>query len=327
MGTDWTSRRGRRGRDVSDEAPATGDAVAPANAEGVVRLFKYLPPRRIDVLRTTRVCFSRPSTLNDIFELQPVFEHLGSPAHVKGVLTREQWEVNLDKHTEEAFARRRPEERGGMTLEEAKARMRQLAGSYEDVAGQVHEIVESNKADVGAEVLARLDRTVGVFCLSEIPTNLLMWALYAQRHEGFLLEFDSGHSFFHQRHGRNGEFGTVMSVEYGTRPKTLMVEATMGELFFTKSAEWSYEREWRIVLPLERATESKPTKHGAAPVHLFAFPPDSLVSVVLGCRMSDKAAVLDALRANEALQHVRRRRAVQDPGEYRVYIEDLPDDQ
>src|SRR5439155_13726546 len=109
----------------------------------------------------------------------------------------------------------------------------------------------------------------------------------------------------------NGEFGTVMRMEYGTRPKTLMVEATMGELFFTKSADWSYEQEWRIVLPVDRATETKSTNDGG-PVHLFAFPPASLVGAVLGCRMSDenRAAVLDALRANAALHHVRRPRAV-----------------
>lgn len=294
-----------------------------------MRLFKYLPPRRIAALRTTRVCFSRPSTLNDIFELQPVFEHLGSTAHVKCALTREQWEVQLDRQIEEGFARRRPEERGGMTLEQAKARARALAGSFDNVAGQVHEIVEPKKADVGEKVLAWLDRTVGVFCLAESPTNLLMWALYAQRHEGFLLEFESEHPFFHQRHGKNGEFGTVMRMEYGPRPRTVMVESTMGELFFTKSAEWRYESEWRMVLPLDLATETKSTNDDKPPVHLFAFPPDSLTAVVLGCRMSqeDRAAVVEALRNNEVLRHVRRRRAVQDPGEFRVHLEDLPSEE
>ncbi|SDO59033.1 hypothetical protein SAMN04490208_4280 [Pseudomonas poae] len=35
------------------------------------RLFKYLHPDRVDVLKTGKICFSSPTNLNDPFELKP----------------------------------------------------------------------------------------------------------------------------------------------------------------------------------------------------------------------------------------------------------------
>lgn len=39
-----------------------------------MRLYKYLHPDRIDVLRSGRICFSSPSNLNDPFELKAPFQ-------------------------------------------------------------------------------------------------------------------------------------------------------------------------------------------------------------------------------------------------------------
>lgn len=284
-----------------------------------MRLFKYVPPNRVDVLQTGLICFSRPSVLNDIFEMQPIFEHLGTLEAVKK-FEAEHWERMLDETIEGGHARRTPEERRGLTLEQAKALARERAG---DVSAQVHEVVESGRATVGARALAWLDSTVGVLSLTEAPDSLLMWAHYARRHEGFLIEFNSEHAFFHQRCGENGEFGELMRVKYGNRPKTVMIEATIGDLFFTKSIDWSYELEWRVVLPLERAAEA--AEDGEWPLHLFALDSGCITGVVLGCRMADtdRASVLKTLGTSEALRHVRLQQAVEDKHEYGVHIEDV----
>src|SRR5262249_4259046 len=39
----------------------------------------------------------------------------------------------------------------------------------------------------------------GVVCLTEHPDNLLMWAHYAQNHEGFVLGLDISNPFFSDR--------------------------------------------------------------------------------------------------------------------------------
>src|SRR5207253_1217672 len=45
--------------------------------------------------------------------------------------------------------------------------------------------------------------------------------------------------------------------------------------FLNKSEEWAYEKEWRMILPVDMQ------------IHLISFPPDCLTSVVLGSRMSE----------------------------------------
>lgn len=283
-----------------------------------MRLYKYVPPERVDILKNAMIRFTQPSALNDIFEMQPVIEHLGTVDAVRE-LAAKYWDRTIDETIEEGYYRRTPEERGGLNLDEAKSRARALAG---DVGQQVHEMVESKKVEVGARMLAWLDATVGVLSLTDRPDNLLMWAHYARRHEGFLVEFDSDHGFFHSPCGRNDEFGRLMRVEYGERPSTVMIEATVGELFFTKGRYWSYESEWRMVLPVDRAAKRLPSEAGT--VNLFALNPACISGVVLGCRMNDPdgAAVRRALNANDALRNVRRLKAVPEERDYGVNIVD-----
>jgi hypothetical protein len=248
--------------------------------------------------------------------MQPVIEHLGTVDAVRE-LAAKHWDRTLDETIEEGYDRRTPEERGGLSLIEAKSRARALAG---DVGQQVHEVVEAKKVEVGARMLAWLDGTVGVLSLTDRPDNLLMWAHYARRHEGFLVEFDSEHAFFHSPCGSNKEFGRLMRVEYGERPSTVMINATVGQLFFTKGCHWSYESEWRMVLPVDRVAKTLQSDGGT--VNLYALNPECVTGVVCGCRMndSDAVAVREALNANDALRHARRLRAVPEERAYGISI-------
>ena len=61
-----------------------------------------------------------------------------------------------------------------------------------------------------------LDRQIGVYCLTEKATNVLMWSHYSQNHEGFLIEFDENHVFFQQKKFPDDEMGFLRRVEYVT---------------------------------------------------------------------------------------------------------------
>jgi hypothetical protein len=281
-------------------------------------LFKYVPTERVDVLRTKRICFSRPSALNDIFEMQPVFMRFGTVEAVKA-LVDPQWQKVLDQTIEEGYVRRGLSEHSGITLEQAKAAARSMM-PIGQVVDHVDRAVEATKPEISARLLAELDREVGVLSLSEAPDSLLMWAHYARRHEGFLIEMNPEHQFFHQPTASE-EFGKIMQVEYGARPKPVMIDATVRDLLFTKSTDWSYEREWRMALLLDRAATV--TEHGH---HLVPIDPTCISGVTLGCRMSSDArtVVVTALRSDPSFQHVRLREAIQAEHEYRVDFRDLP---
>ncbi|WP_028450070.1 DUF2971 domain-containing protein [Chitinibacter tainanensis] len=83
-----------------------------------------------------------------------------------------------------------------------------------------------------------------IYCVSTCPTSILMWSHYASNHEGICLEY------------RNiGFFDHALKVEYKLeRPEIYLFGATdelkeVEKTYLTKSEEWKYEEEWRVVLP------------------------------------------------------------------------------
>mgnify|MGYP005999854177 CR=1 FL=1 len=46
-----------------------------------MKLFKYLQPARIDVLKNKSIRFSQPSAFNDPFEFKPVISTVASPEY------------------------------------------------------------------------------------------------------------------------------------------------------------------------------------------------------------------------------------------------------
>ena len=43
-----------------------------------------------------------------------------------------------------------------------------------------------------------LINNIGIFSLSKVPDNILMWSHYADSHKGIVLEFDSNHAYFNK---------------------------------------------------------------------------------------------------------------------------------
>lgn len=156
------------------------------------------------------------------------------------------------------------------------------------------------------------NENVGILSLSEISDNDLMWAHYADRHNGLVLCFDEQHTFFNRRRTENDEFYFVRKVRYSDDPPVSLATIDGDALLITKGRKWSYEREWRMLVPLKDATRSM-TVVGDT-VHLFAFPPDVLRGVILGANatLNTEASVRDLLTDVSELRHVRLTRAILD---------------
>ncbi len=84
----------------------------------------------------------------------------------------------------------------------------------------------------------------GVYCLTESSTNILMWSHYACKHTGFCIEYD-----VEVLKENNLE---LFKVAYSTRtPESdLFIHHPQDiiKIFSTKSTDWMYEQEWRILL-------------------------------------------------------------------------------
>jgi hypothetical protein len=180
------------------------------------------------------------------------------------------------------------------------------------------------------EFRARINTRFGILSLAEPPDCILMWAHYADAHRGIVLEFDSEHPFFDQRESADDAIRFLRKVTYSSdRPSFTMydpsveprvlLEKLVAAFFLTKAANWSYEREWRMIVPV---TQENPD---ARAIHLFALPPDSITGVIFGIRtpQSVKDDLIQIVHDGKWFSSVRFMQAVQHPTEYRLYIEEL----
>ncbi len=143
-----------------------------------------------------------------------------------------------------------------------------------------------------------IDRS-GMLCLTENRGDILMWSHYARSHAGVCLEFEHVVG--------KGPIGAAIPIQYADAfPNFSFVrtfldvhgpEETRDALvnfgkviFLTKSAHWSYEKEWRVI---DFSLDGQP-RFG-----LRGFDAEALKGVILGCRMQaqQKKEVREASRA------------------------------
>lgn len=95
----------------------------------------------------------------------------------------------------------------------------------------------------------RIDKTKGLICFSLSWNNPLMWGHYAEKHTGMCLGFDIPKDM-------------LKSVIYSDKlinmslesPQVYFEEDALDKLMVTKFADWKYEREMRLVVPLRGLT-------------------------------------------------------------------------
>ena len=129
-------------------------------------------------------------------------------------------------------------------------------------------------------ILARLNQSIGILCLSKNGSSLLMWSHYADRYSGAVVKFDETHEFF------SGHFEMKYSEH---RPKIDIASyidvdepVPIAELC-VKANDWEHEAEIRVVRDLVNC-RCVGTVNGF-PIYVMDIPSDCIESVILGERM------------------------------------------
>mgnify|MGYP001172365836 CR=1 FL=1 len=217
-------------------------------------LYKYgcLNQHSEELFVAPRVWFSSPSELNDPFECRPWYKFDGSLDQIADV-------------AQKMLQKQCPDLTSNMAAAEAARLV--LEGRHRDL--QVQKLVR--------QVSARWLSNVGLFCLSSVCDNILMWSHYADQHHGYCVEFSSANDDY--------MFGAAEPVSYS--PEYPVVEFFNASIdkqtqltFLTKHEGWAYEREWRII----------DTKRGAG---FRPYPAKLFKGVIFGLRMpeSDRARI------------------------------------
>ncbi len=275
-------------------------------------LYKYVEPVRIDVLRSGKIRFTPPHSLNDPFELNPYFMGLMDRARLLSELdSKYSTIVNATIRAYPAAVRAEVERQVlAMLVTEGE----QLRHEFEAMSA-----VEAKES--GARILAWVNRKLGMLALSEVPDDILMWSHYADGHKGMVLEFDDSHSWFNGMHPANPLFTRSLKVQYGReRPALVLDKFDQVTIFLAKSDRWKYEREVRVIRPLEEADEVRDGEN----IHLFQIPPACITAVVCGCRADGAvlAEVRELARTDPRWRHLKIRRAWLNEVAYLLHIRD-----
>ena len=119
-------------------------------------------------------------------------------------------------------------------------------------------------------VIEMMRKDVFVFCFSEVWDSLLMWAHYADNYDGYCIEYDITKVRDYIKHNL---YPVLYEKEYIDITENLIICNSNTGLIcnISKSKDWAYEKEWRIV------------EYREQPFYLRK----AIKSVYLGCNCSD----------------------------------------
>jgi hypothetical protein len=226
-----------------------------------MKIFRYVPPDRINLVESEIIAFTPPSNFNDPFDLRPVIKPITSRAYLKQQMKAVDPTLSKALQSLSRKAKR-----------SALNKARKIALADYRINAQAH-------ADrMQPELEAKIKGRWGVLCLSTTKDSLLMWAHYTANHQGFVIEYDiDDHSF--------RALGQVERVMYSAERPLLDVINITSDIYLRKSEEWSYEQEYRIIRPLMMCRSEKHLNHD-----LFVCPLEhsALKAIYLGVRASQE---------------------------------------
>lgn len=255
-------------------------------------IYKYTDRNGVDNILSNRTLrFARPSEMNDPFDV-----------YIEDLLG-----MDLEEVQERAIdalcdvLTRNPQECADLCevpLESAEASARIFRNASDERRAEIRRCLKS--VDIAAlspeykalraeqpalrDAVVNYLRNCAIFCASRTPSNLLMWAHYAEKHRGAVLGFRPDVA-------RDSILTQIVPVAYSDRRPSLLDDSNLfsrptpesaaaanRRLYLTKSSEWSYEQELRLFIPGDVKAGQNATFE-----HFYAT---ELAEVYLGCRMS-----------------------------------------
>ncbi len=159
------------------------------------------------------------------------------------------------------------------------------------------------------ERLLTFIKDFGIYCLTEIPDDILMWSHYSDSHRGICLQFDATKelSIFWETYkiAYQEKYPIVNVMDMGTYDQFF-------DLFATKSTHWEYEQERRAI--------KGPSEGGSK---IYTFDPELLTGVIIGAKISpeDEKIVLEWISQRETPTNIYR--AIINNAFYRIDIKDI----
>lgn len=258
-------------------------------------LYKYLDvDGAIKTLENCTLKFSSPLSLNDPFECL----YGGEPEGYRDLLLKTLYAAKDSECEWNRVCR----ERLGLKYQELVSAARRDLDKPGDFEKKIDEFLEEfgqQQAKCHKQTL----RKFAISSFSELPDSILMWGHYADKHKGCVIGVYSN------------AFGEWYKVRYSServcRPMTKEdVRRIAMDSMRTKSTDWEYEHEWRLICPVDKLD----TRDG---VLVMSIPPETIHTIILGIRADGR---LEDVVRTFARKHPNCTvfRAIEHPSEYNI---------
>jgi hypothetical protein len=245
----------------------SGDRPTQAGASGGTgtipeRLFHYqrfCEPHLVSLLSTGKLKLSRPDSFNDPWDCRVHYRVPTEPDERKRLVAQlVEWHRKHFPLMSEAERNQRADE---FIADPSK-----LGAAFADNEPKYYEAICNRYR---------------VYCLTEKPDSPLMWSHYASSHTGICLEFDARKAPFTEAFPPFT--GGLCKVQYrATYPAYEIIANGNFSALFTKSEDWSYEAEWRLIAEEQGLALSAWTLKTYN--DFLTLPSGVLTSVTIGCR-------------------------------------------
>lgn len=255
-------------------------------------VYKYLSAERVKhVLRDRLLRFTPLMNTNDTFEVRSTFRRLAGP-NFRDLLVEQFAQASGTENLKEPFIDQLMNQgisRSNATLifeSLDEQTIRNLRSEWINLMmGTLDsELIPSvNEPAFEAEVLAGIYDEHVCLSLSATKDSAAMWAHYADNNRGFVVAFRTDDSWFSSPKDQNQS--RLIKVSYLDGQLDEAFEDIAAALV-SKTAEWSYEQEWRIYDRPEHANLVVGPKED--PVHLFRFPVSCMDRIIIGAKATEE---------------------------------------
>lgn len=233
-----------------------------------MELYKYFKAEvGLKTLETGLIRFSPPNAFNDPFEMKPNIIGLTSSDQLDESIREE-----IPEEIKDEYLKLPAYIKSSMPFEEY---LRFAAERIPGIQAGVKTSAQWLSPFLRMALEERIEKIIGVLCLTDSDSNLTMWVHYADSHKGLVIGFDTSHAFFSSTDTGSGQPCHLKEVTYcGDRPKLTFSGLRAEDIFLTKGEDWSRENEWRMFAGLG-AGKVEVTKEGEE-IHLFTHPHESV---------------------------------------------------
>jgi hypothetical protein len=236
-------------------------------------IYRYRPINAFfdDILLKNSLWFSNPKDFNDPFDCRVLIDTNNTSNEIKDFLKR-----------------------NGVNEYEATMLATNVFNQPKEFDKMVNEVVEQQISKSG------------ICCFSQLHDNILMWSHYSDSHKGVCLKYDiiNDPSFF--------VFPVIVNYQnqYSTFNYFREEKQIIDKLIRTKSLDWSYEKEIRIL---------KLNQSG-----LITFKREALVEIIFGCKTnSSEINRIKRLAIDNGYKHLLFKLAKLKTNEYGLDFENI----